>query len=280
MKIHSFSLFLSTKFLSFTLCFLLLGNQAMAASFQMDFWSLAQTQNFVNTTIAGQSVMNVRKITEAPLATGTFSIADSALGVPNAFISFNSSDFQSFTATIAGSTFDLPGDLLSTAAEPLERQLGVRLDKNGDVQRFDIPLFFVSNSGYIYDDESSAFPNPSLTLWDKDPFGSESYFVQDAGGWVLLPAGTASTLGLVNTPFNMPTVILPAGDSILSGYVQEWRSTGLFDGPTNGVLRISQVVGTPGPDQGPSPAPVPEPSTFILLGTGIAGLIAWRRRIS
>ena len=247
---------------------------AFPASFQMEFWTLAQTQNFVDTTIAGQPVLNVRKITDSPFVTGTFSIADSALGVPNAFIPLESSDFLSFSVTFGGNTFDFPGDNLITSGYPLDQQLGVRLDGNGEVQRFDIPLFSTSNSGYIYDDESSGFPWPSLTLWDRDPYGTEGYFVKESDGWILLPAGTADTLGLVNVVANVQTEILPAGESILSGLVHDWRTERVFGTATNGVFRIFEVDGT----SGPNPSPVPEPSTILLLGAGLSGLLGWQYR--
>ncbi len=252
----------------------LLGSQAMGASYQMDFWTLSQTQNAVDTTIAGQPLTNIQKITEPPLVTGTFSIADHALGTPHAFIPLNSSDFLFFSATFGGNTFELPDDVLITdfLGYPLNRQLGIRLDNEGQVQRFDIPLFSTSNSGYIYDDESSSFPNPSLTLWDRDPFGGESYFVQEGDGWLLLPAGTASTLGLVDIPLNQQTVILPAGVPLLSGLVHDWRTNRVFGTATNGVFRITEMANPPGS------APIPEPSTFLLFGSGLGGVILWRIR--
>ena len=54
----------------------------------------------------------------------------------------------------------------------------------------------------------------------------------------------------------------------------------------NGVLQLEAggegEDGSPGvvigPDGKPIPAAVPEPGTLILLGTGVAGLVARRRR--
>ncbi|MDH5575660.1 MAG: PEP-CTERM sorting domain-containing protein [Nitrospirota bacterium] len=43
-------------------------------------------------------------------------------------------------------------------------------------------------------------------------------------------------------------------------------------------LGFTAELSTPGP--GPGPASIPEPSTMLLFGSGLAGLAAWRYRKS
>jgi hypothetical protein len=87
------------------------------------------------------------------------------------------------------------------------------------------------------------------------------------------PNGTSFWTGDINT-----------GDivelDIASGAVQETIHTGVPNQQParalTGLLIAGEItVGGPGPGPGPS---VPEPSTFLLLGSGLAGLAVFAQR--
>ena len=71
--------------------------------------------------------------------------------------------------------------------------------------------------------------------------------------------------GFVSTPFNVNN---PGAAGLFSF---DLKYTECCDGPANLVFTIN------GAPIGPPVGGVPEPSTWILLGTGLAGLIIWRR---
>ena len=73
--------------------------------------------------------------------------------------------------------------------------------------------------------------------------------------------------GFVGTPFNV-------NNTKAAGlFTFDLKYTECCDGPANLVFAIN------GAPVGPPVGAVPEPSTLILLGTGLAGLVIWRRHL-
>ncbi|HEY3197383.1 MAG TPA: PEP-CTERM sorting domain-containing protein [Nitrospirales bacterium] len=103
--------------------------------------------------------------------------------------------------------------------------------------------------------------------------GANAFVVGHDDGVVLtFPALTPSLVvnapgptGFVNTPFNVNN---PGAAGL---FAFDLKYTECCSGPANLVFTIN------GAPIGPPASGVPEPSTWILLGTGLAGLVIWRR---
>ena len=125
--------------------------------------------------------------------TGTFQIANSALGIPNnlilyrnpAFLSFDvpiTTDVRTYDFNLSNPDIKFPGDPFpangGTQTEPLQ---GLLLDAGGAPKRFDTPSSSFSNSASIRDFTTSPWhggPRPRFTLVDGDAFD----FVELADG--------------------------------------------------------------------------------------------------
>ena len=281
-------------------------SQALAASFTIEFWATDQLGFKTSPTVQGITIPlpgsnpTLRVLSDPPRYTGSFKIADSALGTPNGFISLTSLDFLSFNAAIDNASFEIPDDPLrlcglafngTVRCEPENNRLGVRLDPEGKVQRFDIPSSFVSNADSIVDTDfdisNSGKNHPQLVLWDRDPeSGHNGYFVKDDDGdWVLVSGTTANRHGWVDQPLFMDEIITPTGKIFIDSLVHEWDTFNWHGtDPSLGnaaYFRIAAVTEPPIDDpMTPTPDPIPEPSTFLLLGSGLIGLLATRKKIA
>lgn len=264
---------------------------AFGATYQIDFWAADQISFQSAPVVNGVTLPDInhpdyRVLAEPALYRGTFSIADSALGTPDGFISLTSSAFLSFNLTIEDVHFELPGDplrlcgyIITCQAE--NNRLGIRLDPNGDVQRFDIPSTSVSNADSIidtdYDISQSGLLHPQLVLVDQDPQSAPYFALDDMGNWVVIPASTARNLGWLQQGAGPSgdDLITSLGMSFLSQPVHVWDT---FNWPRQtpahnvGCASCAMFV--------IAPNPVPIPSAIVLFGSSLIGILALNRRIS
>lgn len=249
------------------------GNTAGAANFHIDYYKAIQSQGNQEFTFGAQTINTAHKVVGDPFIVGTIEINDAALGVPNAFIPLDSPDLIGFSADFGSNSFELPGDPLRLveAGRPADEQLGVRLDGNGKLLRFDIPRTSFSNEGAIWDDDPAlTFPRNSLTLIDENPDGSEAYFVEQGGELFILGAQQTDFFGFTETPIGEDTIITALGMSVLGGQVGEWRIDGPASNPLDnveGFLRID-----------PEPIPLPAAVWLLLSGLGAIAGVGWRRK--
>ena len=158
-------------FIGFMVGGLLIAGAAQATSFDITFYGV----QFPATPIQP----NISDYTN--IFTGTFEIADSALGIPNNLILFRDPAFLAFDATFTTAirTYDfnlhdpltrVPGDTFPTSGgiSTIPAQ-GIRLDSAGSPQRFDTPASVFGNSARFID---SHFPGlgapPEMALIDDD----------------------------------------------------------------------------------------------------------------
>lgn len=264
---------------------------ALGATYQIDFWAADQISLQSAPVVNGVSLPNInhpdyRVLAEPALYRGTFSIADSALGTSDGFISLTSPAFLSFNLTIEDVHFELPGDPLRLCGyiitcQPENNRLGIRLDHNGAVQRFDIPSTFVSNGDSIidtdYDISQSSILHPQLVLVDQDPQSAPYFALDDTGNLVVIPANTARDLGWLQLGAGPSgdDLITPLGRNFLSQPVHVWDT---FNWPRQtpahnvGCASCAMFAITPNP--------VPIPSAVVLFGSSLIGILALNRRIS
>lgn len=269
-------------------------NWVLAIDYSMEFWSADQISFKAAPVIQGFALPTINHpdyyvLAEPARYTGGFSIADSALGTPDAFISLASTDFLSFNLTIQDAHFDLPGDPLRLcgyviACQPEDNRLGVRLDPDGMVQRFDNPVYFASNSDSIidtdYDISNSIILHPQLVLWDQDPQSSYwGYFaLDDAGDWVVIPPDTASNLGWLQLGAGPSgdDLITPLGHTYLRQLVHSW-STFNWPGASPAGSRCATCAWFMISPSSGGTVSVPEPSTVVLFGSALVSLFTWQR---
>ena len=103
-------------------------------------------------------------------------------------------------------------------------------------------------------------------------------FINDASDLVGLTRTGASYLDLLHGPidaaFDGWDMLTSIGPISGTGYLLQWLSPAVN---TSGGILIFDNATSPVTFQA---SVVPEPSTFILLGAGLAGLAAWRRKRS
>ena len=100
---------------------------------------------------------------------------------------------------------------------------------------------------------------------------------------VVAPSGWDHIEGLGFIDWFSPELAfdLLAGATLGGFSFESFLGPGLIRFATVGADAVSDAVGTPieGTTLGPSTAPIPEPATLLLLGTGIAGLIPFTRKL-
>jgi hypothetical protein len=115
---------------------------------------------------------------------------------------------------------------------------------------------------------NAAFGETLQTLWlgGYQPTGS----LEPGGGWIWV---TGELFTFTNWPGSEPSNN-PVGEDFLM-YAWGPNANGMQWNDVQNLGAKGYVVEY---ESGPGPSPVPEPSTMILLGSGLVGLVAFRKR--
>jgi PEP-CTERM motif len=141
-------------------------------------------------------------------------------------------------------------------------------------------------------DEGSTLISPTYTVGQiRDAIGSDTFFVGldlnqakgQNGGAYTLQSFTLAVDGITRFSTTGPATLVPVslGNGVSDATIVMFNLNGLSDAQ-NLVFTASFSGGTAGREQfflTPSgAAPIPEPATMLLVGSGLAGMAAVRRR--